>query len=109
MSQVATSTFYMVCWGCNKTLPRLYISQEDYDRQIQELMMMGWQRRTFGPAADPWFCSKECAHNSYNAKTAETWWAKKRAKDKMNRLVVQVIAGGYLLVGLIVFMVAVIR
>lgn len=108
MSQV-TSTFYMMCWGCNRTLPRPYFGEEDYARQIQELMTMGWQRRVFGPGADPWFCSDDCAHNSANAKRAEAWWANKKNKEEVSLYLTIAGSGMLLLVGLAALLVAVFR
>lgn len=72
-----SATFTIQCWGCNKSVSRPYDSFEDEQQKIQELKNQGWQRRTFGNNinASPWFCSEDCAHNSYNAKQAEQWWA----------------------------------
>lgn len=69
--------FTIQCWGCNKCITRPYTNHEDLEKQTELLKVAGWRRREFGPNASPWFCSEDCAYNSYNAKRAEEWWAQK--------------------------------
>lgn len=104
-----TAQFFMQCWGCNRSLSRPYTSQEDCDRQTQELMAQGWQRRVFGPGADPWFCSNECANNSSHAKQAEAWWAKKKSQEEVSLYGTIAAAGMFLLIGIAALLVAVLR
>jgi hypothetical protein len=65
------------CWGCNRAATLESCNQEDYDAQLKNLVRQGWRRRIFGTNASPWFCSEDCACNSYNAKRAEEWWSHK--------------------------------
>jgi hypothetical protein len=71
-----TAWFTLQCWGCNKAVTRPYSDHDDVQHKIELLKLGGWRRREFGPNASPWFCSEDCAINSYNAKQAEEWWAK---------------------------------
>lgn len=69
-----SATFIIQCWGCSKLESRTYICYQDSDAQIEELKSQGWMRRAFWePNWDkgPWFCSNDCAYNSFNAKRAE--------------------------------------
>lgn len=78
-----TAWFTIQCWGCNKAVSRPYSSYEDSQQKTEALKTEGWRRRTFGgnPNASPWFCSEDCAMNSYNAKQAEQWWADKEFQE----------------------------
>ena len=83
-----TAWFTIQCWGCNKAVTRPYSSHEDIQHKIELLKMGGWRRREFGPNASPWFCSEDCAMNSYNAKRAEEWWAKEKFhQEEENRII----------------------
>src|SRR5579863_3234581 len=84
MADKPTAWFMMQCWGCNKMEPHPYTDHEDMERTTKECESRGWRRRTFGncPAASPWFCSEDCATNSYNAIRAEEWWAEKEWRRK---------------------------
>lgn len=80
--------FTLTCWGCNKTESCEYTDWQDSLSKTHAMEGKGWRRRTFGPNADPWFCSRECAFDSYHAKTAEKWWKERIVKmnDKKNRI-----------------------
>lgn len=81
-----SSTFTVTCWGCNYSETHPYGGPgEDYDSRIAEMKARGWQRREFGPGADPWFCSHNCAYQSYNAQQCEQWWADKEFQEYCNR------------------------
>ena len=79
------STFTTHCWGCHcsETHPWNGFGPE-HDAIIEDMKARGWQRRTFGPGADPWFCSFNCAYKSYNAQKAEQWWADKEFHEYCN-------------------------
>lgn len=79
----ATSTY--TCWGCNRaeTVPSL--RGDEHEIQQAEMAVRGWQRRAFWPNnwdKGPWFCSSECAHESFNAKQVEEWWANKAERER---------------------------
>ena len=85
-----TAWFTIQCWGCNKSEIRPYSDYEDSQEKIEELKAEGWRRRIFGgnPNASPWFCSEDCAMNSYNAKQCEEWWAKHQfEEEEANRII----------------------
>lgn len=71
-----TAHFILQCWGCNKAVSSPYSSFDDMQNRTEALKLDGWRRREFGPNASPWFCSDDCAANSYNSKRAEEWWDK---------------------------------
>ncbi len=75
---IARSTITVTCWGCNRAETHPMKLYAEYAIQLEEMASRGWVRRAFGPKSDwdkgPWFCSLECAHESYNAKRAEAWW-----------------------------------
>lgn len=84
MDSKPTAWFMMQCWGCNKCETHPYTDHEDAQRTTEECKKRGWRRRTFGncEAASPWFCSEDCAYNSYNAKRAEEYWANKKFQEQ---------------------------
>ena len=81
-----TAYFTIQCWGCNKAVTRPYSGHDDVQHKIELLKMGGWRRREFGPNASPWFCSDDCATNSYNARQAEEWWAAKEWRKKDEKI-----------------------
>lgn len=76
------STVTVQCWGCNKSETHPMLHGEEMEMQRQEMAEQGWRRKAFWPSnhpvmgwdKGPWFCSDECADNSYNAKQAEEYW-----------------------------------
>lgn len=78
------STFSVRCAGCNfeETHPWTGLTSTQYSEIMAEMAERGWHRRTFGPGASPWFCSTECAHESYWSKQCEEWWEKKAEEDR---------------------------
>lgn len=77
--------FTIQCWGCGKCVTRGYHDHEESQAQTELLKKDGWMRRRFGPGADPWFCSEDCAFNSYNARTAWEWWGNHFINERRNR------------------------
>src|SRR5512135_420330 len=76
------SSFSIQCWGCNCSETHPWTGPgPEYDAIMEDMKSRGWQRREFGPNAAPWFCGKDCAYNSYNAKRAEEWWAQKEFQE----------------------------
>lgn len=72
------SSFTIQCWGCNFSETHPWNGPgPEYDAVINDMKSRGWQRREFGPGANPWFCSHDCAYKSYNAQQAEQYWADK--------------------------------
>ncbi|SRR5579885_572831 len=69
-----TATFTVQCWGCYRSETHPYSGMEDQEQKTEEMKTRGWRRHKFGPGADPWFCSEECALHSYNAVRAKEWW-----------------------------------
>jgi hypothetical protein len=85
-----TAKFSIQCWGCNQSVEMPYSSFEDMQNKTEVLKAQGWRRRMFGGNvnASPWFCSEDCATNSYNAKRAEEWWAKEKFRqEEENRII----------------------
>jgi hypothetical protein len=79
------STITITCWGCHKSETHPMLHGEEGEKQMEELADRGWMRRSFGPSSwdkGPWFCSQECAHESYNAKQAEAYWENKDEEDR---------------------------
>ncbi len=73
------------CWGCRKSETHPILHGEEYEALMTDMAARGWRRRAFWPAnwdKGPWFCSEDCATNSYNAKQAEEWWAKKEEEER---------------------------
>ena len=71
------STVTVECWGCRKSETHPIVHGEEYEKQQQEMADRGWRRRAFGVSEwdkGPWFCSEDCAHHSYNARQAESYW-----------------------------------
>lgn len=76
------STVTVTCWGCHKSETHPMCRGEEEKEQRQEWAERGWRRKTFWPSdhptmgwdKGPWFCSDDCANNSYNAKQAEEYW-----------------------------------
>jgi len=78
------STVTVTCWGCNKSETHPMVRGEESEAQLQEWASRGWRRRAFwSPNWDkgPWFCSEECATNSYNAKEAAKYWEEHAQKE----------------------------
>lgn len=77
------STVGVICAGCSleKVYPWHGVGSED-DAIIREMESRGWRRRSFGFNASHWFCSGQCAYDSFAAKQAEDWSAN---KDEMDR------------------------
>lgn len=92
-----TAYFTIQCWGCNKAVTRPYSGHDDIQHKVEMLKVAGWRRREFGPNASPWFCSEDCATNSYNAKQAEEWWAQKEFKEYCQKAAIPPIFWGPLL------------
>lgn len=79
------STITVTCWGCHKSETHPLLHGEEFEKQRQDMEDRGWRRRAFGPSSwdkGPWFCSGECAHESYNAKRAEAYWQNKDEEDR---------------------------
>lgn len=79
------STVTVTCWGCRKSETHPLVHGEEFDKQRQDMEDRGWRRRAFGPPSwdkGPWFCSGECAHESYNAVQAEEYWKNKDEEDR---------------------------
>lgn len=89
-TQESTAWFTVQCWGCNKAVTRPYSGHDDAQHKIELLQMGGWRRREFGPNASPWFCSEDCAMNSYNAKQAEEWWAKHKFRQENDARIIPI-------------------
>jgi hypothetical protein len=79
------SFFTIQCWGCNKSVTRGYRDHEETIQQTELLKKEGWRRVLFGPGADPWFCSEDCAVNSYNACHAKEWWGNYFVNQRRNK------------------------
>ena len=84
--------FSIQCWGCNQSVEMPYSSFEDYQNKVEVLKAQGWRRRMFGNNinATPWFCSEDCAMNSYNAKQAEEWWAKENFRQENDKRIIPI-------------------
>lgn len=79
------STVTVTCWGCNKSETHTMKHGMEHILQQEEWASRGWLRRSFGPSTwdkGPWFCSQECAHESYNAVRAEEYWKNKDEEDR---------------------------
>lgn len=74
------------CWGCRKSETHPIVHGEEFKKQREEMASRGWRRRQFWPSPHwdkgPWFCSEDCATESYNAKQAEEYWAKEDQKRR---------------------------
>lgn len=81
------------CFGCQGELRVEYGS--GYSREYAESIIVNnnWFRRNFGPGAEPWFCSFECAYNSPAAVECELYWMTLQAKELFNKRPTQVKAG----------------
>lgn len=78
-----SGTATVQCWGCRKSETHPIVHGEEFERQREEMESRGWRRRSFGPPSwdkGPWFCSHECATESYNAKQAEAYWEEEDQK-----------------------------
>jgi hypothetical protein len=80
-----TAKFTVQCWGCDKSVTLPYESFEDHQHKIEVLKVQGWRRVLFGPGAEPWFCSEDCALYSYNARKAKEWWGNHFVNQYRNR------------------------
>ena len=83
--QEIKSIFIMDCWGCSKMEAHPYTDNEDKERLTKALEQQGWRRRLFGPGAEPWFCSEECALHSHNALQAQEIWGNRFVSARKNR------------------------
>lgn len=82
---MSQSSFTVECWGCRKSETHSPVVGPEADAALADMQDRGWRRRAFWPDnwdKGPWFCSGECAHESYNAKRAEEWWANKDEEDR---------------------------
>jgi hypothetical protein len=89
--EIIVGTCTVQCWGCNKSETHPIVHGDEYDKQMADLAARGWRRRAFwSPNWDkgPWFCSEDCAYNSYNAKRAEEYWEKKEFEKYCNEAVI---------------------
>jgi hypothetical protein len=73
-----SATVTVECWGCRKSETHPMVHGEEFEKQREaDMAERGWRRRAFGPPSwdkGPWFCSEDCAYNSYNARQAEEYW-----------------------------------
>jgi uncharacterized protein YlaI len=71
-----TSIHTYQCAGCHSSLRIEMDGRADFDLDApsQIAREKGWCRRQFHPAVNPWFCSRDCAHNSLTAKRWEDYW-----------------------------------
>ncbi len=78
-------TFTVRCWGCNCEEKHPWNGPgPEHDAMVEELKAKGWTRRKFYESTwddGPWFCSDDCAHNSYNAVQAEQYWRDEEFKE----------------------------
>lgn len=81
-----SGTATVQCWGCRKSETHPIVHGEEFEKQREDMAFRGWRRRQFWPEPHwdkgPWFCSKECATDSYNAKQAEEYWAEEDQKKR---------------------------
>jgi hypothetical protein len=83
------STVGITCWGCHKSETHPMLHGDEEKKQRQEWASRGWRRKAFWPSdhptigwdKGPWFCSEDCANNSYNARQAEEEWRQKEFED----------------------------
>lgn len=71
-----TATVTIRCWGCNKSETHPMVHGAELQKLQDDLSCRGWMRRAFYPSKwdkGPWFCSSQCAYESYNAKQAEKY------------------------------------
>lgn len=72
------------CWGCRKSETHPILHGEEYEALMEDMAARGWRRKAFWPVnwdKGPWFCSEDCATNSYNAKQAEEYWQQKEFEE----------------------------
>jgi len=82
-----TSTVTVTCWGCNASETHPMRSRLEYFAEVEDLFSRGWMRRAFTQSSwdrGPWFCSEECAYESFNAKRAEEY-EKNKELDRERR------------------------
>ena len=99
------STSIVTCWGCRKSETHPILHGEEYEALMADMAARGWRRRAFWPAnwdKGPWFCSEDCATNSYNAKEAEEYWRQKEFEEYCQKTEVPVFF--WLAAGLLAFM-----
>lgn len=75
----APFTSWTICWGCDKR------EVSHLHNHAEKLLEEGWMRRRFWKSEEssdegPWFCSQDCAYNSYRAKEAERLWEERKRK-----------------------------
>lgn len=71
-----TAEFSVTCEGCRKRVAKTYSGNMELNKKMRELSSEGWLRREFGPHAEPWFCSLDCAYHSDAALEIEKHWEK---------------------------------
>lgn len=79
---MGTST--VQCWGCHKSETHPIVHGKEYEKQMSDLAARGWRRKAFwSPNWDkgPWFCSDDCANNSFNARRAQKYWEEHAQKE----------------------------
>lgn len=78
-------SFGVQCWGCGISETHPWNGPgEEHDAIVEDMKARGWMRRAFWPDnwdKGPWFCSENCAYDSYNAKQAEEYWAQKEFEN----------------------------
>lgn len=82
---MSTSSFTVECWGCRKSETHSPVVGPEADAALADMMARGWRRKAFWPDnwdKGPWFCSEDCASNSYNAKQAEEYWKNKDEEER---------------------------
>lgn len=102
-----TATFTVQCWGCYRSETHPYSGMEDQDQKTEEMKTRGWRRHKFGPGADPWFCSEECALHSFNAVRAKEWWDRKAYEEEQEHALVPDRMKGLLAIFLFAFILTV--
>lgn len=55
------SIFMIECLCCGRSVQKTYIDLDDMQRQLYELTINGWIKRTL--TVNGWFCSGNCAYN----------------------------------------------
>jgi hypothetical protein len=67
------STYTVSCGGCSISETHPINHPEDFHL----IKNNGWVRREFGPGANVWFCSNDCAYNSNYAIEVQKFWDQK--------------------------------
>lgn len=99
------SSFTVQCWGCGYSETHPWNGPgKEYDASMEDLKARGWRRRAFWPDnwdKGPWFCSEDCAYNSYNAKRAEEYWNEKTFQEYCQKTAIPFVFLGPLLFAVI--------